>query len=350
MKKILAFLLAAGMACSFVSCNENNNNSENSVSESQQAAENPNIKISPADSSFTIKPASGTSYTTDDGRFKFNIDDTLLSEYDGNESSKYNFAFSLRDENTLIGVKSIPDAHQDVKAHSEDMQAGFENVYKDVEGNSIDINGIPAYEIHFDYNTKGFNSKFGYIAAQYGNGDIIAMVYAVPEEDAEIAEEQIRNMLASIEYLGSPLKTEPEKYENDYFEITIDKDMYFQNKDEKSVAIRPNIAEDAYEQYCSLQFEAFDSKTAKALADEDKKFYDESKDYANISIDNSKILGYDAIHIKVTAPYPEMTLIKESYYFEFNGKTYRILYYTPDKSLENFKKKTQSAIDSITLK
>lgn len=336
MKKLIVLLSALCLMTSFAGCGGNESSSEElssvntesreTIKDDDKSAENGELKY----------------YDTEDGSFRFGVS----SDFSINDSgeSDYEYTFTNGEKECLIGIMSLIRYHSTAKGFSEGILEEYEKIYDNVKGEEMTFGGVPAYRVTADAaeGTVLYTSTI----AQYGNGELFA-VNTIEAKSSDKCLKQADNILNNVEFLGEPLKTEPETFENDYFSITLPPELYVRKSNGKSVSVGKNLQNSTAELLYTFSFEALTDETdIKAAAD---AAFEKLSRNDGLERDSAEILGYNAESIKYQKEIDGQKIYMEHYFFEVNGVCIRLVKVCSESMLDAFETEMKPVMESVII-
>lgn len=376
MKKILAFSAAVCLAVSAAGCGDKESTSD---TDSGKASALPEMEITETaqeetfgeiyesgeettsedetsgldyyerDITEIVKNENGLNYYTSKcGMFTFGISEDL--EID--ETDDLDIAFKTDDENSIIGMFSFSGFHNTLDGSVDDTIADYKEKYTNVASEESTVNGVPCRSVTAETTKEGVKLNIRFSAFQYGNGDIMYIVYIGAADAQSDMEKYYWQMANSIEYNGEPLKTEYETFSGKYYTATISPMWCFRKKDEKgAINIGLNLQKDVDDIYYGLSLhDPIDGKSPKEAAEDAKEVKNGLKSTVSSEIDETEFLGYDAFRLKSNAKIGELDFFTEHYYFDKDGKCMNINFLYPKDREEEFRNDIQPILDSLEIK
>lgn len=328
-KRILSFITALCLGVSMCGCG-----SKKSSSESDNA---------PKDS-FEL-PEDIVYCDTEDGLFEFAVSSDTPDGESSEIINETEFLFNLGDDNTLIGVMTVPYYHQTAVAMGEGVSSGFEesDLYSNIRSEELTINGNPAYRLTADCEN---DILYTLTTLQFGNGDIFVTMSTSTPENREKCDLETDIILHSAEYKGKPLKSEPETYSNLYFSITAGEKWYFRKQTDDFASVSLNLQNDISDMMYAFSFSVItDEPDAETAAENlEENFSGQS----GIMRDKAEYMGFDSHHIHYENTLDAYNI--DYYIFENDGVIYQAIEVCPTNKTEQYKTDIQEIIDSIELK
>lgn len=338
-RKLITLVLIASLSMSAWSCSSKKSSSEASpeTSTAQEAATAELLKL-------------GESYTLSDGNFKISVPEGMKQL---EENSMYEYTFQLGDDqDSLIGLSSVSNMHQTATGFGEGILVDHESAgFTDIKGSPYSLNGIPAYKITATDSTTGKDMDYRMDLFQYGNGDLICVNAVAPKGTLADYASEFDTVISSVEYLGTPLKAEPENVDNARFSLTVPENLFIRDaSDDENVYIGYNLNNTTDEYICRLELTVMDDMTPTEASDTLFGQWEKNERSSERSRDNCQFMGYDALHIKQVISLTETKVDSESYHFEAGGTTYWISITSAQPLTEQFKKDIQPVLDSFSFK
>lgn len=358
MKKILAYFLAACLAASVAGCRNKKNDYDTdstatSVSAETKTTEGASTSAGNVTGDITdvIKNEGGLNYYMSKcGRFTFGISDNLeIIEVDD-----FDIAFTNGND-SIIGMFSFSGFHQTLKSASEGVFADFDKKYTNAAAEESTVNGVPCFNITADStapDSAETKMKICVSALQYGNGDIFYISYIGAEESKPKLEEYFQQMLNSIEYLGEPLKTEDETVSNEYYTVTVPPMWYIEKKEKVDfLKIGLNLQNSNDDVFYGIRLNApDDEKNAKDAAESLNDGNRKLNSIVSSEIDETEICGFDAFRVTTHTKLGNTDFFSETFYFDKDGKCWRISFMYPNGREDEFKNNIQPILESLEIK
>lgn len=331
---------------------------EKATEGTQTPTENPEEEAASSDYEFAerdiIQPIENRDglnyYMSECGLFTFGISEEL----DICETDDLDIAFTNGDD-SIIGMFTFSGWHNTLQGISEDIIADYEESYDNVAYDESTVNGVPCFNITADTTANDSNDtelKVRFSALQYGNGDIIYIVYIGAAEFQPQLEEYYQQMINSIEYLGEPLKTEDETFSNEYYTVTVSPMWYVEGNERTGIITIGLNLQDSYDDilYRISLAPPDDEKTAKDAAESANESKNERDSTLSSEIDETEICGYDAFRVTSHTKIGDSDFFLESFYFDKDGKCWQISFTYPNGREEEFKNNIQPILESLEIK
>lgn len=365
MKRVLAFSATVCLALTAAGCGEKKSASDTAsetTSASTEIKTTEEILPSGESSSSETESAIGditdvvknegglNYYMSKCGRFTFGISEELeIIEVDD-----FDIAFKTDKEDSIIGMFSFSGWHQTLKGSTDDVIADYNEKYSNVAVEESMVNGVPCRSVTADTVAPDEDEtelKIHFSAFQYGNGDIMYIVYMGAVDSQPQLEKYYWQMTDSIEYHGAPLKTEDETFSNQYYTVTISPMWYFRKKDEKgTIAIGLNLQDDTDDIFYGLTlYDPIDGKSPKDAAEDANESKKKFESTVSSEIDKTELLGYDAFRVKTNTKVGETDYFLEQYFFEKDGKCMKLGFMYPNGREEEFRNNIQPILESLEI-
>lgn len=331
-KRILSFLTVLCLGISMCGCGGKNSSSDADSSSANKTEE-----------TFEL-PEDIVYCDTEDGLFEFAVSSDTPNGISSTLIGETEYVFNLGDDDTLIGVMTVADLHQTAAGMGTGLSSDFEEsgLYSNIKGEELTFNGNPAYRITADCEN---DIIYTLTTVQFGNGDIFAAASTSTPESRENCEKETDIILHSVKYKGTPLKTEPESYDNDYFSITAGEKWYFRKMTADFASISLNLQNDISDMMYAFSFSALtdESDIETAAKNSAEKLTDEPE----FLRDKADYMGFNAEHIHYLNP---LDAYVDYYIFENDGVIYQAIEVCPTSKTEQYKTDIQEILDSIEFK
>lgn len=338
-KKIILIALVSALSVSLCSCGSKKSSSSN-VSEAETSA--------PEMTTAELLEL-GDHFTLEDGQFAFSVPEGMTQT----NNTEYDYTFQLTDDaDSLLGITGVSGMHQTALGFGEGILADHEEAgFKNVEGTAYTFGDIPGYRITAIEDNGGSPLDYRMDLLQFGNGDIFCINTAAPEGQLADCASKIDTVMSSIEYLGAPLKTEPEVIENDRFKLTVPENLYIRDpSDDENVYIGYNLTQNDSEYISRFEITVMEDMTPEEAADTLYSQWEKNEKSSDRTKESVEFLGYDAIHMSQKLSFAGKNINSETYHLEAGGTTYWIMITTENTLSEQFKNDIQPVLDSIEFK
>ncbi|MBP3379256.1 MAG: hypothetical protein J6K77_00115 [Ruminococcus sp.] len=288
-------------------------------------------------------------YMSKCGKFTFGISENLeITEVDD-----FDLAFKTDKEDGVIGMFSFSGLHQTLKGSTDDVIASYNEEYTNVAVEDSTVNGVPCRSVTADTVAPDEDEtelKIRFSAFQYGNGDLIYIVYMGAADSQTQLEEHYQQMVSSIEYHGAPLKTEDETFSGKYYTVTVSPMWYIEERMD-GIKIGLNLQDDMYDVFYRLSLrDPIDGKSARDAAEDLNESKKKFESTVSSEIDETEICGYDAFRVKTNTKFREADSFLESYFFDKDGKCMNITFMYPNGREEEFRNDIQPILESLEIK
>lgn len=290
-----------------------------------------------------------TFYELMNGDLKFGVS-SCLEEF---ENSGSDIIFEMKDSDGEIAVMEMPQIRLSAKGYAEALAASYkeDGSHSDVQVTAFDSGGDSAYRI-----TAA--SQDGNVTetdiVQYGDMVLFGLLCTYEKDDTTCRREA-ETILASVEYSGTPRKTEAELCDTGEFTLSADASWFVDKCDDSGVTMCLYSTDDIAMTANFFTLEPLGDADIVRKADsmyvEVCVAYDQDKEGKSVpKRSQEKFLGKTAEKVSYTVSTEYGLNTAEAWFFEIEGSSFMAYASCPDYAADSYISQLQPVLDSIEFK
>lgn len=294
-------------------------------------------------------PPTLTHYELLDGDIRFSAS-SRLEVFENNSSG---IIFELKDSDGEIAVLEMPQIRLTAKGYAESLADSYkeDGIHSSVQVTPFDSGGDSAYRITAD-SQDGTVTETDIV--QYGDIVLFGLLCTY-EKDDTICRKEAETILDSVEYTGSPRKTETELCETSQFTLSADESWFVESCGDTGASLCLYSTDDIGMTSNIFTLEALGDADIVRKADgmyvEVCVIYDQDKEGRTVpERSQEEFLGKPAEKVSYSVPTEHGCNAAEAWFFEAEGNAFMAYMSCPEYAADSYLSLLQPVLDSIVFK